>query len=171
MGTISESFSIPIPPLNLRQTVGVEATAPFENPHGDLVFGDAVAPENYRSMFDFGCGCGRIARKVMLQRMNVPERYVGIDLFKPSIKWCTQNLTRLNHRFVFLHHNFYNRGLNPGGKKKSLPLPNVGKFSLVNAHSVFTHIIEDHVRFYFEQVANVVAEEGCIRISWFLFDH
>ena len=164
----SAVLNIPMPPLHLRQTVGVEDPAFFENPHGDLVFGNAVDPEKYRSVFDFGCGCGRIARQLLLQRENVPRHYIGLDLFKPSIVWCTENLTRSNGSFVFHHHNFYNPGLNPGGSKSGMAFPNFGKFSLVNAHSVFTHIIEDHVRFYFDQVANLVADKGCIRISWFL---
>jgi SAM-dependent methyltransferase len=168
MPTKQEALNIPVPPLHLRQTVGVEDTAFFENPYGDLVFGNAVNPNKYQSVFDFGCGCGRIARQLMQQRMNVPQKYVGLDLFKPSIEWCTQNLTRLNSSFVFHHHNFYNPGLNPGGSRNALEIPNFGKFSLVNAHSVFTHIIEDHVRFYFDQVANLIADEGCIRTSWFL---
>jgi SAM-dependent methyltransferase len=168
MPTKSDIPNIPIPPLYLRQTVGVEDTSFFENPHGDLVFGNAVDPEKYQSVFDFGCGCGRIARQLLLQRTNVPQNYVGLDLFKPSIDWCTKNLTQLNDKFVFHHHDFYNPGLNPGGKKSGLALPNLGKFSLVNAHSVFTHIIEDHVKFYFEQIANLVADHGCIRTSWFL---
>lgn len=162
--------SIPIPPIELRRTVGVEDVAFFDNPYRQLVFGDAVAPEQYRSVFDFGCGCGRIARQLMLQRSNIPDRYVGIDLYKPSIEWCIKNLTSINRHFVFQHHDFYNAGLNSSGSRSPIAFPKLGQFSLVNAHSVFTHIIEDHVRFYFDQVANVVADRGATRISWFLFN-
>ena len=79
-------------------------------------------------------------------------------------------MTLINKNFNFQHHDFYNAGLNPSGSKSSLNFPSVGKFSLLNAHSVFTHIIEDHVKFYFEQSASVIAEGGVARISWFLFN-
>jgi SAM-dependent methyltransferase len=167
--TVSEA-DIPIPPVGLRRTVGVEGPEFFENPHRALVFGDAVEPESYRSVFDFGCGCGRIARQMMLQRHHIPEKYLGIDLYKPSIDWCSRNLTPINRNFRFHHHNFFNAGLNPGGSRKPIAIREQNKFSLVNAHSVFTHIIEDHAKFYFEQVANLVEENGCMRVSWFLFD-
>jgi SAM-dependent methyltransferase len=161
---------IPIPPIQLRRTVGIEDTSFFDNPHRDLVFGKDVNPDNYQSVFDFGCGCGRTARQMMLHRAHVPQKFVGVDLYKPSIDWCTQNLTSLSGQFRFYHHDFYNAGLNPNGSKAAVAFPDFGQFSLVNAHSVFTHIIEDHVRFYFEQVAKLVADQGCVRISWFLFD-
>lgn len=159
-----------MPPIELRRSVGVEDVVYFENPHRMLAFGDAVSPQQYRSVFDFGCGCGRIARQMMLQLDQVPERFVGIDLYRPSIEWCTRHLSTLDSRFSFMHHDFYNAGLNPQGSKSLLPLPVFGSFSLVNAHSVFTHIIEDHAPFFFEQVARLVADQGVFRVSWFLFD-
>jgi SAM-dependent methyltransferase len=170
MNQESANPNIPIPPIHLRRSVGLEDVAYFDNPTRGLVFGDAVEATQYRSVFDFGCGCGRIARQLLLQRDKVPEEYVGIDLFKASIEWCTENLTRVNRRFTFYHHDFYNPGLNPGGSRKNVGLPKLGQFALVNAHSVFTHIIEDYVRFYFEEVSSFVADQGCIRVSWFLFN-
>src|SRR5450631_2072246 len=112
--TLNES-DIPIPPVTMMRTVGVQTAEYFQNPQGALVFGNAVEPDNYRSVFDFGCGCGRTARQMMLQKDNFPERYVGIDLYKPSIQWCRKNLTPISPNFTFHHHNFHNLGLNPRG--------------------------------------------------------
>jgi len=162
--------ALPLPPIPLRRSVGTEDPRYFENESGGLVFGEAVPAANYRSVLDFGCGCGRIARQMLQQRSDVPKRYLGVDLYKPSIEWCAANLTPLNPGFVFVHHDFFNAGLNPGGSKQPLPLGTNDRFSLVNAHSVFTHIIEDHVRFYFDQVAAAVDDGGVARISWFLFE-
>ena len=170
MQAFSANNSIPIPPIELRRTVGVEDVAFFDNPHHVLIFGDAVSPELYKRFFDFGCGCGRIARQLMLQSSNIPDHYFGIDLYRPSVEWCAKNLTLANENFSFQHHDFYNAGLNPSGSKSNIKFPSVGTFSLLNAHSVFTHIIEDHVKFYFEQAASIVMEGGVTRISWFLFN-
>lgn len=165
-----EGPELPLPPVPLRRSVGVEDPRYFENPTGELVFGDAVPAENYRAVLDFGCGCGRIARQMLQQKSSVPDRYLGVDLYKPSIDWCSAQLTPFNPAFVFEHHDFFNAGLNPGGSKQPLPLAGGQAFSFVNAHSVFTHIIEDHVRFYFDEVARALADGGVARISWFMFE-
>lgn len=170
MSSELDSAQIPIPPIELRRSVGVEDPSFFDNPARSLVFGDAVDPALYREVFDFGCGCGRIARQMMLQADHVPQRFVGIDLYKPSVQWCTQHLTPVHPGFVFHHYDFYNAGLNPGGARQRPPFPNAGRFSLVNAHSVFTHIIEDNVRFYFDAVARLMDDCSVARITWFLFN-
>lgn len=158
---------IPMPPVELRRTVGVEDTLHFENPYGVLAFGDAIPGEAYERVLDFGCGCGRVARQMLLQQSHVPLRYVGIDIFEPSVNWCRSNLVRPG--WDFIHFNAFNLGLNPGGTR----LASIGldeTFTLVNAHSVFTHIIEEDLEHYFGQAAKVLADGGVIRTTWFLFD-
>ena len=59
-------------------------------PPASLVY-PYLPAETYRSFFDFGCGCGRVARQLILQRPR-PELYVGIDLNAPLIQWCNDNL-------------------------------------------------------------------------------
>ena len=39
----------------------------FDNPDGKLVF-PGLDPKQYRSVLDFGCGCGRVARQLIQQR-------------------------------------------------------------------------------------------------------
>jgi len=171
---MSESVGAPViamPPVELRRTVGVEDVVHFENPHRMLVFGDAVPADNYGSVFDFGCGCGRVARQMLLMQPDqVPKRFVGVDLYAPSIDWCKTHLAAVNANFVFRHFDVFNAGLNPSGSRQALPLPQIGEFSLVNAHSVFTHIIEDHIRHYFMEFAARVEEQGVARATWFLFN-
>lgn len=160
---------LPMPPVELRRSVGVEDVAFFENPHRHNVFGEDVAPHLYRSVFDFGSGCGRIARQMILQQDNVPSRYLGIDLYQPSINWCNENLVPFAPQFEFRHLNVFNAGLNPEGEER-LSLGLDEQFSLINAHSVFTHIVEEHIEFYFSQCANALTEGGVLRATWFLFD-
>ena len=94
---------IPLPPIELRRTIGSVDPAFFDNPDGKFIFGDKISPVNYSRVFDFGCGCGRVARQLLQQKV-VPERYVGIDLNKQSIDWCVENLSRINENFSFHHY-------------------------------------------------------------------
>ena len=158
-----------MPPLHLRQSVGVEDLKFFENPWAMHAFGDEVPADKYRRVFDFGCGCGRVARQMLLQGSDIPERYLGVDLFLPSIEWCADNLSLANGGFEFRHMDVFNAQLNPGGQVQ-VPIPTDERFSLVNAHSVFTHITEPNVEFYFEECVRLLEPGGFMRATWFFFD-
>lgn len=159
--------ALPIPPIELRRSVGIEDPAFFDNPHGTLAFGDHVPAENYRSVLDFGCGCGRIARQMLMQNEIVPSRYLGLDLYRPSINWCRDNLRAPG--FEFRHLNAANVGFNPNGVRHA-DFGADEQFSLINAHSVFTHITEPDLDFYFDQCARRLTADGILRSTWFLFD-
>ena len=158
-----------MPPLDLRRSVGHDDAGVSENPHGVLPFGDHVPAENYRSVLDFGCGCGRVARQMMLQHEARPERYLGVDIYAPSIRWCRKHMTPFDPRYRFARMNAFNPNLNPYGRDEA-PIPTRERFSLVNAHSVFTHIIERDVQFYFDECRRVLEPGGVLRATWFMFD-
>jgi SAM-dependent methyltransferase len=126
----------------MRALVGPTDTAAFDNPTGSLVY-PYIEPDQYRHVFDFGCGCGRVARQLILQSPR-PERYVGIDLHRGMIEWARANLAPAAENFEFHHHDVYNRSFNPGeGLPEVAPFPaDDAAFSLVNAFSVFTHLTE-----------------------------
>jgi len=65
----------------MRELVGPTDDAAFDNSSGDPVLGELVPEDRYRKVFDFGCGCGRLARQLLQQRRR-PRRYVGIDLHR-----------------------------------------------------------------------------------------
>jgi len=163
-------MKIPFPPVELMKSVGSADESFFDNPKGELAFLDEIAPEKYERIFDFGCGCGRIARKMMCQKENRPKHYLGIDLFEKSIKWCTANLSKIDKNYVFVHYDVFNTQFNPKSRQARKPFPTSEKFSLVNAHSVFTHIIECQLEFYLSECSRVLAEDGIFRATWFLFD-
>lgn len=158
----------PMPPLDLRRSVGHEGTAEFENPHGKLAFGDDVPAGNYHSVLDFGCGCGRVARQMMLQADARPERYLGVDLYAPSIKWCQKHLSAWDPNYRFARMNAHNPKFNPRGRQA--PIPTRETYSLVNAHSVFTHILERDIQFYFNECRRSLEPGGVLRATWFMFD-
>jgi len=163
--------SVPYPPLRLRKSVGPIDDAYYENPEGGLVFEPEIPASNYRSVFDFGCGCGRVARQLLLQRQSPVGSYLGIDLFKESIAWAKQNLTPVNKGFQFQHHDVFNIQFNQNTKSETAAFPaNDTSFSIVNAHSVFTHILERNVQFYLSECSRILTEDGIFRSSWFFFD-
>jgi SAM-dependent methyltransferase len=134
------------------------------------VFPD-VPVEAYESVFDFGCGCGRIAR-MLIQQMPRPHRYVGIDLHLGMVRWCQANLEPYAEGFKFLHHDVRNLTLNPGDHKPTkLPFPaSDGSFKLVIAWSVFTHSLEEQTVYYLKEVSHILYRDGIFLSTWFLFD-
>lgn len=162
-------LDLPLPPPEMRDLVGETDTARFDNPTGGPVFpGDA--PESYESFFDFGCGCGRIARQ-LAQMVRPPNRYLGIDLHAGMIDWCTENLAPAVPGFEFVHHDVYNIGLNPAATAPVLPFPcGDREFRFVNAWSVFTHLLEDPAVHYLREVARILRPDGIFQSTWFLFE-
>lgn len=163
---------LPIPPLELRELVGLVDPSGYENPEHVPVFAGLGVPEaNYRSYLDFGCGCGRSARRLALQEPK-PERYVGLDLHPGMIAWCQRELQPRVDGFRFEHHNVFNPGLNP-----DRTLPWIAPFpvedrsvSLIEATSVFTHLIEGQAEHYLDEVARVLTDDGMLVATFFLFD-
>jgi SAM-dependent methyltransferase len=167
---MNQSEELPYPPTNMRMLVGPVETSYFDNSTGAPVF-PTIPTENYESVFDFGCGCGRLARQLLQQRSR-PLRYLGIDLHLGMITWCKQNLTPRGPNFHFLHHDVYSLGFNPGrNKPSSLPLPVADRsFKLVLAWSVFTHLLEEQVVYYLGEIARILDPGGIFVSTWFLFD-
>jgi SAM-dependent methyltransferase len=154
----------------MRQLVGPVADEAFDNPTGALVY-PYLHAATYTSVFDFGCGCGRVARQLIQQRPR-PERYVGIDLHLGMVMWCRENLMPFAPGFEFHHHDVYNHHFNPGASKpRMLPFPVTDDFAtLVNAFSVFTHLTQEQASYYLAEVARVLAPTGIFHSTWFLFD-
>jgi SAM-dependent methyltransferase len=162
--------ALPVPPRELRALVGPTDPAEFDNPDGSLVY-PHLDEAAYKNVFDFGCGCGRVARQLLLQEPR-PGRYVGIDLHRGMVDWARQNLQPEAPGFEFLHHDVFNHSLNPGPEKPLvLPFPVEDRaFSLVNAWSVFTHLTEEQAPFYLHEVERALATDGVFQSTWFLFE-
>jgi SAM-dependent methyltransferase len=162
--------TLPMPPLEMRELVGYFETRGYENPNGEPIWPD-LPEEAWRHYLDFGCGCGRSARRLLLQTPR-PERYVGVDLHRGMIRWCQEHLAPHAPGFEFLHHDVFNAGLNPDRSRPwAAPLPVEDGFAtLMEASSVFTHLIEGQAEFYLDEVARVLAPEGVLICTFFLFD-
>ncbi len=167
------STHLPMPPLELRRIVGPTDPAAFDNADGGPVFGDvnvAIPEDHLHSLvFDFGCGCGRDARRLM-QMKQPPQEYVGVEPSRLLIGWCQANLKHPG--FEFHHHDVYNSLYAPENSRVTMrPLDfQRDHFTLVNAHSVFTHLVLDQAEFYLRELAALVAKNGVIRTTWFFFN-
>ncbi len=161
---------LPLPPLEMREVVGPTDPAAFDNPAGEPVFPD-LPDAAYDSVFDFGCGCGRLARQ-LIQQQPRPRRYHGIDLHPEMIEWCQQNLAAGAPGFSFSHHDVLYPEWNPGeGKPDIAPFPvEDGSCTLAIAYSVFTHLVQAHAEYYLREVARILAPGGFFEATWFLFD-
>jgi len=164
------ALQLPLPPVEMRQLVGPVEDEAFDNPAGTLVYPYLDAAQ-FESVFDFGCGCGRVARQLLQQRPR-PRHYVGIDLHLGMVNWCRKNLMPFAPGFEFHHHDVFNHHFNPGpSKPRVLPFPaESNSATLVNAFSVFTHLTEEQVSYYFGEVARILATVGVLHSTWFLFD-
>ncbi|MCL4813520.1 MAG: class I SAM-dependent methyltransferase [Vicinamibacteraceae bacterium] len=124
-------------------------------------------------MLDFGCGCGRQARQLLCQS-TPPQEYLGLDKDAELIEWCQANLASFHQGFSFRHHAV---GTPRTGASPSPDQPRVRRFpaagdhyTLVNAHSVFTHLLADQTLFYLEECARVMTARALFCSTWFLFD-
>jgi SAM-dependent methyltransferase len=166
---VGHEGELPLPPLEMRELVGPTNIEAFDNPTGALVY-PYLPAEAYERVFDFGCGCGRVARQLIQQKPQ-PRRYLGIDLHRGMIAWCQRNLRPVAPNFNFVHHDVFNLSSNSKASNRTLPFPaRNGEFSLVNALSVFTHLTEEQAPFYLRECARTLRSDGILHASWFLFD-
>lgn len=166
----TDTLQIPLPPLRYRYLVGLLEEARFNNPTGELIYPD-IPVENYDAVFDFGCGCGRLARLLLLQNVR-PRRYLGVDINSRMIEWCANNLTPFDSNFNFEYHDVFNPLLGQFNTKRpytTLPGEDAS-FSLFLAYSVFTHLLPEQTEFYISEMSRLLKPGGIACTSWFFFD-
>ena len=160
---------LPLPPLEMRWLVGPTDDSDYDNPTGELVF-PTLAPAAYEAVLDWGCGCGRVARR-LIQQSPRPKHYVGLDLHRGMIRWCQDNLAPRAPGFEFRHHDVFEADFNPDSTTGWLPFPaDADSFTLAIAWSVFTHVNEEQAVRYLDEMARVLRPGGVLASSWFLFD-
>lgn len=162
---------LPIPPYELRDKVGPTDEAAFDNPGGQPIY-PYLSADAWDFVFDFGCGCGRLARQ-MIQQTPRPKQYLGVDPHHGLVDWATANLTAAAPNFRFAHHDVYSPGYAPGNSLRladRFPVED-GKVTLLIAHSVFTHLSRDQTEFYLAELRRVLAPRGQAYTSWFFFDN
>jgi len=153
----------------MRELVGPTDPAAFDNPTGAPLFPD-LPEAAYDAVFDFGCGCGRVARQ-LLQQSPQPRRYHGVDLHAGMVRWCRKHLAPAAAGFRFDHHDVFNRSFNPEANDRCRSLPAAdASASLAIAWSVFTHLDQAQAEFYLLELARILRPDGVLRTTFFLFD-
>jgi SAM-dependent methyltransferase len=156
----------------MRGRVGPTDPQAFDNPSGTPIYDTFGLPlDTYDAVFDFGCGCGRQARQ-LLQQTPRPRRYVGIDAHRVMVEWCRANLSPIDRNFQFHHHDVYSPSYAPENSLRlaeRFPVEDRA-FSLVLAHSVFTHLYQAQSDYYLHEVARILRPGGLAFTSWFFFD-
>jgi SAM-dependent methyltransferase len=137
----------PIPPPVLLVGITSEAISPewyLETGRADieaiarLLADHGVDAAQLESVLDFGCGCGRVARR-WLRYPGV--KVSGCDYDPKMVDWCRRNLP-----FVDARRN----ELEP-------PLPHdADRFDFAYAFSVFTHLDETRQRPWLEEMRRVL---------------
>ena len=162
-------IDLPLPPLEFRHLVGPTDPADFDAGSVHAQFAE-LPPDVFASVFDFGCGCGRLARQ-MMRNGRMPLRYLGIDPHPGMIGWCRDNISSRVPQFQFRHHDVFQEFMNPGGTFESVPLPAAdASVTLFLAWSVFTHLLQPDAEYYLRELARVLAPTGVAVTTWFLFD-
>ena len=124
------------------------------------------------SIVEIGCGIGRDAIP-LTSILEDKGRYVGIDIIRPSIEWCTENITARHQNFSFHWFNVADKLHNPGG---DLPISacripaDEESVDLIILQSVFTHMFEDGILFYLKEFARVMKRRAKIYATCFIVD-
>jgi SAM-dependent methyltransferase len=122
------------------------------------------------TVLEIGCGIGRDA--IPLTEILTEGRYIGIDIIKRSIDWCTDNITRRNPNFVFYHYDVQDQLHNPGGTIRTIdiriPLPDRSVDRIV-VFSVFTHMFQADIEHYLREFRRVLKPKGLVYATTFVF--
>lgn len=119
-------------------------------------------------ILDIGCGRGFLA---ISSAFLVKEKgtYTGIDINKNAIEFCKKHYKNENMSFIYLnHHNPYYNDVN-SVLPEPWPIDDNSK-DLLTALSVWTHLNEQHAKFYMNEVGRVLKTNGKAIITFFCLD-
>jgi SAM-dependent methyltransferase len=152
---IPSGDGLPVPPARLIVGVAGSPDADWFLRGGRLAAGSIRAAlwrqertiEELGAILDFGCGCGRVVRNWI----GLPGTDVfGSDMNEQAIEWCRRNLP---------FATFESNGLAP-------PLAfETGRFDLVYALSVFTHLPEELQLLWIRELERVLRPGGFLLLS------
>jgi len=123
---------------------------------------------NSPEILDIGCGRGFLG---IASSFFVKEKgsYTGIDINIKAIEFCKKHYEKENMNFVHLnHHNPYYNIANEA-LPKPWPIDDNSK-DLLTALSVWTHLSEQHAKFYMNEVKRVLKTNGKAIITFFCLD-
>ena len=124
---------------------------------------------------DIGCGCGHLAYALAtdaaLRELEIV--YTGMDVDRAAIRWCQRNISPQNPRFTFYHADCYNSSYNQRGAiaAANYRFPHAdASFQLILLTSVCTHVLDQELRHYMEEIARLLAPGGIVYATFFLYE-
>lgn len=122
------------------------------------------------NVLEIGCGIGRDAIPLtgILSKQAI---YLGIDIIKPSIDWCSNSITPRHPNFRFIHFDIKDQLHNPHGARKlqdySIPVDNASVDRII-LWSVFTHMFRDDIIYYLKEFRRVLKPSGLVFATCFI---
>lgn len=152
--------SIPTPPVKFRALVhGGWISAAGHASIGREMFDllrDHCGLDSSSVVLDIGCGCGRIATPIAGYLKD--GVYHGVDIVKPMVDWCNENISTRAPRFHFHHADVSNTLYRAEGQPAdsyTFPFPDAA-FDVIFATSVFTHLVPASAHQYAKEVARLL---------------
>jgi SAM-dependent methyltransferase len=182
--TVSSALALPfsefrgLPPNHLRVRVGV-GNRIFNN-HSLFVnigtsfwhefFANGYANAN-SDIVEIGCGCGRIASP--LNQDYFKGTYLGIDIDAEMVQYCRSHFPADRFTFRLSPHRSTVYGVENATHEDSAPFvigdPNSKDF--IFSTSLFTHLLEEELRFYMRESFKALRPNGRIFMSFFCLDY
>ena len=164
-------MSDPLPPLELRRTVGRVERFHEVGEQFLRYFVDLCGLRPDERVLDVGSGVGRIA--MPLAGYLSDGAYEGFDVAAASVRWCQENITPRRPRFTFRHADVYNGRFNPTGRiqPEDFEFPyETASFDFLWLASVFTHMLPPGVARYLAECGRVLRPGGRMLATWFLLN-
>ena len=126
---------------------------------------------DYKKTLDIGCGGARLANGFLLNNADL-DYYIGIDVKKECIDYCTKQFTNIDKRFSFYHimmHNArYNTEYNITGNMFENIDPFNQKYTLIHIYSVFSHLCPTDIKCYLGKIKNCLQKKGHVYLTVFV---
>jgi SAM-dependent methyltransferase len=124
------------------------------------------------AVLEIGCGLGRIA--FPLRYVLGPDgSYDGFEIVRQKVDFLQRVFTPAHPNFRFAWADVHNTHYNSSGRVRAsdfrFPYDD-GRFDLVFAASVFTHMLPEAAARYFSETARVLRAGGRAVFSFFLLD-
>jgi len=127
-----------------------------------------LAKKQNNEILDVGCGTGLMG--IAAEPLLGPDgHYVGLDVIRGQIDFCRGHYP--SPQFEFIHLDVSNPAYAASQPVERRPWPLAdGRFDLVSALSVWTHLNEQDALFYMAEVARVLKPGGKVLVTFFVLD-